>query len=83
MRAEGKLIDPDVAEVNFWYGDEQDPYGQWLPVELACIGRIYVAQNPGSTTWVAFYDLPDETRARLESRCKPSLTIYLLAENWQ
>jgi hypothetical protein len=74
-RAEGARIDPEIAEVIFWYSDGVDPYLLWLPLEMALIGRTYAARNPGSDIWVVFGDLPGETRKKLEHRHMPAWTL--------
>jgi hypothetical protein len=65
-KAEALLIDPATAEVTWDWVRIMDPYGvRDLPSEMQCVGRVYFARRPGSTIWVSFYDLPDETRAAL------------------
>jgi hypothetical protein len=70
-KEEALKIDPETAEVDWNYADEFDPYGvcdQWeSPEELACVNRVYFARAPGSDIWVAFEDLPKETRDKLWS----------------
>jgi hypothetical protein len=58
----GLKIDPETAEVEWWYAQTMDPYGIYpeLPEEL-CVGREYFARSPGSDIWVDFGDLPKAT----------------------
>jgi hypothetical protein len=71
-KREGSLIDPETAEVAWWYAETLDPYcvGD-LPPELQQVGREFFARNRGSSIWVWFSDLPDSTRTKL--RCKHEL----------
>ena len=57
----GLLIDPQTAEVTWFYAPDADPYAVRpdLPEELKQVGRQYFAHSPGSEVWVWFYDLPD------------------------
>jgi hypothetical protein len=66
-KREGLKIDPETAEVTWWYAQVVDPYGveRNLPEECQCIGRAYFARRPESDIWVCFDDLPDETADRL------------------
>jgi len=77
VRAEALRIDPERAEVAFWWADDDDPYQvSGMPVELSlCIGREHFARNPGSDIWIWFDDLPKETAEKLKHRRKPSFTI--------
>jgi len=63
----GLQIDPEVAEVEWVYGQTLDPYGDDpdLPEEYRCIGREYFARSPGSDVWINFRDLPEATRTKL------------------
>ena len=63
----GKQIDPETAEVTYWYARTLDPYGVYpdLPAEYAQVGREYFARSPDSDIWVKFYDLPDATHEAL------------------
>jgi hypothetical protein len=76
-KAEALRIDPETAEVTFWWSDYDDPYGVYgRPIELcACVGREYFARNPDSDIWVWFDYLPEETLEKLKHRRKPSFTI--------
>jgi hypothetical protein len=71
-KEEALKIDPETAEVDWSYSQTLDPYGvldEWeLPEEFHQVGREYFARVPGSDIWVAFEDLPDETREKLWSR---------------
>jgi hypothetical protein len=63
----GFKIDPETAEVEWWYAQTCDPYGidPDLPAEFQQVGRGYFARSPGSDIWVHFEDLPDATRETL------------------
>jgi hypothetical protein len=69
-RQVGRKIDPETAEVTFWWRQTLDPYGlnPFLPKECDCIGREYFARSPGSDIWVSFGDLPAATCDRLWER---------------
>jgi hypothetical protein len=72
-KAEAQRIDPETAEVTFWWSDIDDPYCVYgRPV--ACVGREYFARNPDSDIWVWFGDLPKKTLKKLEHRRKPSFS---------
>ena len=63
----GLKIDPETAEVEWWYALVLDPYGvnpEIKEVEL-CVGREYFAREPGSDIWVCFSDLPEKTSEAL------------------
>lgn len=64
---EAPRIDPDTAEVTWWYAETCDPYGiGWdMQEEIWRISRDYFARAPESDIWVWFGDLPDEVRDRL------------------
>lgn len=64
---EAMRIAPEIAEVDWCYGQILDPYGTEIDLrdEEKCIGRNYFARNPGSDVWVWFGDLAEETRRRL------------------
>ena len=66
-KEEGPRIDPETAQVMWWYAQTLDPYGVYpdIPEECNCVGREYFARTPGSDIWVCFGDLPDETRETL------------------
>jgi hypothetical protein len=48
-KAVGRHIDPETAEVEWWYGQTLDPYGDDpdLPEEYQQVGREYFAHSPG------------------------------------
>jgi hypothetical protein len=73
-KEEGLKIDPETAEVDWWYAQTLDPYGvydEWeLPEEFHQVGREYFARAPESDIWVRFGDLPKQTVKRLEQRGK-------------
>jgi hypothetical protein len=65
-RREAVKIDPQTAEVTWWYAETLDPYGVHnLPPEIRQIGREYFARHPGREIWVWFGDLPDVTSTKL------------------
>jgi hypothetical protein len=76
-REEGRKIDPDTAEVEWWYAQTLDPYGVHpeLPEECFQVGREYFARAPESEIWVWFCDLPSETRDKLWDRHKSKLAF--------
>ena len=78
-KEEALKIDPETAEVHWTYAQTLDPYGvmdEWeLPEEFDQIGREHFARAPGSDICVWFGDLPEETRAKLAHKEKPSFTI--------
>jgi len=63
----GATIDPETAEIEWWYGQIMDPYGVEpdLPAEFQCVGRLYFARSPGTDIWVSSYDLPENTCDKL------------------
>jgi hypothetical protein len=73
-KEEALKLDPETAEVDWWYEQVLDPYGvfdEWeLPEEFDCVGRAYFARAPGSDIWVWFGDLPKQTVERLRQRGK-------------
>jgi hypothetical protein len=77
---EGLKIDPETAEVMWTYAMDFDPYSvmdEWeLPEEVRQMGREHFARAPGSDIWVAFGDLPRETREKLWSRLGHDLTYF-------
>ena len=77
---EGLKIDPETAEVMWTYAMDFDPYSvmdEWeLPEEVRQMGREHFARAPGSDIWVAFGDLPRETREKLWSRLGHDLTNF-------
>jgi SepF-like predicted cell division protein (DUF552 family) len=68
-KAEALRIDPETADVTFWWADWDDPYRIYnRPEEFwCCINREYFARNPGSDIWVWWSDLPEETQEKLTS----------------
>ena len=63
-KREAVTIDPQTAEVEWWYAETLDPYGVHdLPPQQ--VGREYFARHPGSEIWVWFGDLPDVTSTKL------------------
>jgi hypothetical protein len=67
--AAGQKIDPEIAEVGWWYAETLDPYGVHdLPEELQQVGRERFARSPESDGWVWFGDLPHLTLRRLYER---------------
>lgn len=66
----GQKLDPETADVTWWYAQTADPYGVCaeFPAELDCVGREYFARSGGSKIWVQFSDLPDATVERLRER---------------
>ena len=58
---EGLEINPETAEVTWYYIDIRNPYGFSEFPEGETVGRGYFACRPGGS-WVSFYDLPDVTR---------------------
>lgn len=73
----GLQIDPETAEVDWWYVQILDPYGvdPDLPEEAQCVGRGYFARSPGSDVWVSFYDLPNKTEKALWKKHKSRLAF--------
>lgn len=68
-KREAVTIDPQTAEVTWWYAETLDPYGVHdLPPEAQQIGREYFARHPGSEIWVWFGDVPDVTSTKLMER---------------
>jgi hypothetical protein len=63
----GLHIDPETAEVEWWYALTLDPYGVHpeLPEEYQQVGREYFARSPETDIWVCFSDLPGATRDAL------------------
>jgi hypothetical protein len=66
-KAVGQLIDPETAEVNWWYVETFDPYGdhKYLPAHLHCIGGAHFARAPETDVWIESADLPKATYNRL------------------
>lgn len=75
-RLAASKIDPETAEVDWWYAQTLDPYGVYpdLPDECWQVGREYFACSPGSDIWVWFGDLPEDVRHKLWERHKSNLT---------
>jgi hypothetical protein len=73
----GKEIDPDTAEVKWWYAQTVDPYGvnPDLPDECWQVGREFFACAPGSNIWVRFGDLTEEARAALWGRAETGVLV--------
>jgi hypothetical protein len=73
----GLQIDPANAEVEWWYVQTLDPYGDDpdLPEEFQQVERGYFARSPGSDVWVHFYDLPQSTRDALWNRYSKRLAF--------
>ena len=73
----GLKIDPETAEVDWWYAQTLDPYGVYsdLPEECQQVGREYFARSPGSDVWVCFGDLPDATRDALRKKHRSKLAF--------
>jgi hypothetical protein len=66
----GLQIDPATAEVEWWYVQTLDPYGDDpdLPEELWQVERGRFPRSPGSDLWVHFSDLPQATRDAVWNR---------------
>ena len=73
----GKLIDPDRAEVDWWYIRSLDPYGIYpdLPPEADQVGRGYFAKNPDNDVWVEFGDIQPVVREKLWGKFCSSQTF--------
>jgi hypothetical protein len=73
----GQSIDPETAEVDWWYAQTLDPYGidPDLPDEYWQVGREYFACAPNSDVWVNFSDLPDATMETLWKKHKSELAF--------
>ena len=70
-------IDPDTAEVTWWYAQTLDPYGidPALPDELQQVGREYFVKSSPTGTWVLFGDLPNELENKLWAKHKHELAF--------
>jgi hypothetical protein len=70
-------IDPEIAEIDWDYGEPGDPYGvdPDLPAEYRSVGRIYFARSPGSDIWVCFNDLPEAISSALWERHRGTLAF--------
>jgi hypothetical protein len=66
-KAVGQLIDPETADVDWWYVETEDPYDDHkdLPVHLSCVGRARFARAPETDVWIESADLPKATYKRL------------------
>ena len=73
----GQSIDPETAEVDWWYAQTLDPYGidPDLPDEYRQVGREYFAFDPNSEVWVHFGDLPDAIREALWRKHRSKLAF--------
>lgn len=73
----GLKIDPETAEVWWTYGQTLDPYGvdPDLPEEYHQVGREYFARASENEVWVAFRDLPEQTRDALWEKHKSQLAF--------
>jgi hypothetical protein len=73
----GLRIDPETAEIDWWYAPTLDPYTihPELPEECRCVGREYFARSPGSDIWVWFGDLPEVVRERLWEMIRSNLVF--------
>jgi hypothetical protein len=76
-KAVGLHIDPETAEVVWWYEYTLDPYGDCsdLPEECRQVGREYFARSPGSDVWIWFGDLPEATASNLWEKHKSKLAF--------
>ncbi|QHO78202.1 hypothetical protein ACH79_42105 [Bradyrhizobium sp. CCBAU 051011] len=70
----GLKIDPETAEVRWWYADVLDPYGIH-PDPSDYVGREYFARSPNSDVWVEFGDLPKATREALWQRLERRIEL--------
>jgi hypothetical protein len=70
-------IDPETAEVEWWYAQTLDPYGDHpdLPEECWQVGREYFARIPGTDVWILFDDLPEVTHLMLWEKHKSKLAF--------
>ena len=69
-RAAGLSIDPSTAQIEWWYAQTLDPYGDGLPLLPGTeqIDREYFARAPDSDIWVSVHDLPGATREAIRNR---------------
>lgn len=72
-KEEGQKIDPETAEVTWWWANELDPYGIHPDIEEDSINRVCFARRPDGDVWVCFSDLPTATVQRLEDRAARTL----------
>ena len=71
----GRKIDPETAEVDYFYVPriEYDIYDMRGFYEEV---RNYFARSPGSSIWVRFEDLPDETRNKLGQKIDAGVACW-------
>jgi hypothetical protein len=75
-KEEGLKIDPETAEVEWWYANVGDPYDVGLvPKEDWCIGRASFARSPKRDIWVSFHDLPEATEKALWEKHRSKLAF--------
>jgi hypothetical protein len=69
-RAASLLLDPSTAEIEWWYAQTLDPYGDGLALlpQEDQVGREYFARAPDSDIWVSIGDLPEATRDAIWKR---------------
>jgi hypothetical protein len=74
-KAAGRQVDPETAEVSWWYALTVDPYEVHsdLPEECRQVGRQYFARSPDTDVWICFGDLPDHDREALWNKHKSKL----------
>jgi hypothetical protein len=77
-KEEALRIDPETAEIDWWYARTLDPYGidPDLPEELQQVGRERFARRPGSDIWVWFGDLSVKTLEKLWAREDVKRTMF-------
>jgi excisionase family DNA binding protein len=75
--AAGRVVDPQTAEVMWDYRLTVDPYGvvDEIPEEYQQVGRQYFARAPGTSVWIAFGDLPEQTRNALWAKYQAELAF--------
>ncbi len=73
----GRKIDPETADVEWFYAQTLDPYGIHpdLPEEYQQVGREYFARSPASDIWVHFSDLPDTIADALWNKHRKKLAF--------
>lgn len=64
------FLDPKFLQINFWYGNPFNPYGHDLCIveELRTSVRMLWAQDPVTSTWIAFSDFPEAAQQILYQR---------------
>lgn len=80
----GRAIDPETAEVTWWFGQVTDPYGDCpygYDSELNCIGRLYFARASGAPDWIWWGDLPQATLLRLRERVQVNPSLVEIDES--